>query len=296
LIEAAYSTELGVAYVGDSREVLPQACAPGTVNLIVTSPPFALLSPKEYGNESQDEYLDWLLTFKDMWWDLLTDSGSLVIDIGGSWLKGVPCKSTIPYEVLIRFTQGDKRFFLAQDFFWHNTAKLPGPAPWVTLKRVRASDAVNTVWWLSKTEHPKANNRQVLRPYKDGMKRLLKTGNYNRGERPSGHRVGEGFAKSNGGSIPSNMLQFGNTSSDRKYTNYLKTHGLPIHPARFPPALPEFFIRFLTEPGDLVVDPFGGSNVTGFVAETLERRWASCELDPTYVDVSRHRFEMLEIS
>ena len=74
----------------------------------------------------------------------------------------------------------------------------------------------------------------------------------------------------------------------------LRAAGLPIHPARFPYALPEFFIRFLTEPRQLVVDPFAGSNVTGAVADSLGRRWLSVDVDEEYLRGSAARFEKLQ--
>src|SRR5262249_8206021 len=169
-------------------------------------------------------------------------------------------------------------------------SKLPTPAEWVTIQRTRVKDAVNTVWWLSKTESPRADNRRVLRPYSRSMHRLLREG-YQTAERPSQHKISPHFRRDNGGAIPPNLLEAPNTPSADGYLRRARAAGLPIHPARFPPAVPEFFIRFLTEPGQLVVDPFAGSNVTGHVAERLERRWLSVEVNPAYVAGSRLRFE-----
>ena len=190
------------------------------------------------------------------------------------------------YELLLRLAD---RFYLAQEFFWHNPAKLPSPAEWVTVRRIRVTDAVNTVWWMSKGPFPKADNRQVLRPYSESMKNLLKNG-YKAKERPSGWDISTKFQQDRGGSIAHNLLQFANTESNSDYLRKCREKGVKPHPARFPQGLPEFFIKFLTEPGDMVVDIFAGSNVTGRSAEDLGRKWISIEIDRAYVDASRFRF------
>jgi DNA modification methylase len=293
--EIAYETAGGVAWLGDAIETLEHTCDDNSVDLIVTSPPFALQRPKEYGNESQGSYRDWFLPFADEFWRVLKPSGSLVIDLGGAWEAGYPVKSLYSFELLVTLCRRPTRsFFLAQDFYWYNPARLPSPAQWVTIERVRAKDAVNTVWWLSKSQHPKADNRRVLREYTDSMKRLIDSGTYNRGRRPSGHVVREGFTEDRGGAIPPNLLSIPNTGNDKPYLDACKRLGVKPHPARFAPEVPEFFIRFLTDVGDHVVDPFAGSNVTGQVAEALGRRWLSVDLEPEYVRGSAARFENLQ--
>jgi site-specific DNA-methyltransferase (cytosine-N4-specific) len=159
---------------------------------------------------------------------------------------------------------------------------------------LRAKDAINYLWWLSKTPEPKADNSRVTRDYTRGMKRLIETGTYNRGRRPSGHVVREGFTKDRGGAIPPNLLAISNTGNDSDYVNSCKERGLKPHPARFAPDVPRFFIEMLTEPGDLVIDPFAGSNVTGQVAESLGRSWLSIEIDRDYLEGSAVRFETLQ--
>src|SRR5439155_10909537 len=131
---------------------------------------------------------------------------------------------------------------------------------------------------------------RILRPYSRSMHRLLREG-VKPALRPSQHAISAHFDKDNGGAIPSNLLEVANTTSRDPYLKRCRAAGLPIHPARFPPAVPEFFIRFLTEPGQLVLDPFAGSNVTGMVAEQLKRRWLACEINADYVAGSRLRFE-----
>lgn len=286
----AYSTTLGEAWCGDSLELL-EKLEDGSVNLVITSPPFALQRKKDYGNKDQHEYLDWITQFAEVVHRKLRDDGSFVMDIGGAYQKGVPARSLYNFRLPIRFCD-DLGFFLAEDFYWFNPSKLPSPIEWVNKRKIRVKDSINNVWWFSKTEWPKADVSKVLAPYSDRMKKLLKDPDkfYKPKVRPSGHDIGKGFAKDNGGAIPSNLLQIPNTESNGAYVKGCKSVGVKAHPARFPSKLPEFFIKFLTEPDDLVVDIFAGSNTTGQVAESLGRRWLSYDMDQQYVAASAFRF------
>jgi DNA modification methylase len=294
--DVVYKTVLGTAWSGDAAEALREICSDDSVDLILTSPPFALLNKKDYGNESQDDYVRWFQPFADQFWRVLKPTGSLVIDLGGSWEPGHPVKSLYAFELLISLCRRpNRRFHLAQDFYWYNPARLPSPAAWVTINRVRVKDSINYIWWLSKTPNPKADNSKVMREYTEGMKRLIKTGTYNRGARPSGHVVREGFTQDRGGAIPPNLLCISNTGNDKPYVEACKEHGRKPHPARFAPDLPRFFIEMLTDPADLVLDPFSGSNVTGQIAEALDRRWISIDLNRDYVEGSAVRFKNLQL-
>ncbi len=237
------------------------------------------------------DYVPWFTDFAVEFKRILKDTGSLVVDIGGTWIKGQPTRSLYHFELVIALCK-TLGFHLAQEFYWYNPSKLPSPAEWVTVRRIRVKDAVNTVWWLSKTPHPKANNRRVLKPYSDSMKKLLKVG-YKAKKRPSGHDISENFSKDNKGAIPPNLLSLANTDSNGEYLQRCRKQGIRPHPARFPHGLPEFFIKFLTESGDLVVDPFAGSNITGEVAEKLNRKWLAFELVEEYLEASKFRFPSL---
>lgn len=285
----AYSTDLGSMYCGDALEVLPFLIEQGIrAKLIHTSPPFALIRKKEYDNEDSDSYIRWFERFIPLFKQVLDPQGSLVIDIGGSWIKGLPVKSIYQYKLLVKLCESG--FYLAQEFYHYNPARLPTPAEWVTIRRMRVKDAVNNVWWLTLDPFVEADNRRILMPYSDSMKSLLKHG-YKPALRPSGHNISNKFQKDNGGAIPPNLLTLSNTENQSHYLQRCKEEDIKAHPARFPHALPDFFIRFLTNPGDLVLDTFAGSNVTGEVAEALARQWISIELDPDYVAGSQFRFE-----
>lgn len=283
-----YQLNYGAAYLGNSLELI-QYIPDKSINLILTSPPFALTRKKEYGNKAAEEYVEWFLRFAHEFKRILRDDGSLVIDLGGAYLPGHPTRTVYQFELLVRLCK-ELGFFLAQDFYHYNPSRLPTPAEWVTIRRVRVKDAVNVVWWLSTTENPKANNRNVLKPYSESMQQLLKNG-YKAKLRPSGHDISTKFQKDNNGAIPPNLLELANTESNSAYLRRCKEAGLKPHPARFPEGFPRFFINFLTDEDDVVLDPFAGSNTTGYVAEILKRRWIAIELTETYLQGSLYRFE-----
>ena len=286
-----YRTPHGLQLCGNSCEILQQLDK-DSVDLILTSPPFALLRKKTYGNRDQDQYVNWLCDIGKAAFPKLKETGSFVIDLGGSYERGKPVRSLYNFRVLLEFCDRVGYRF-AEDFYWFNPAKLPSPIEWVNRRKMRAKDSVNTVWWFSKGDWPKADVSKVLTPYSDRMKKLLKNPDafYSPAKRPSGHDISKGFGKnSNHGAIPSNLLQIPNTDSNSHYMRTLKALKQERHPARFPPELPAFFIKFLTDPGDLVVDIFSGSNTTGIVAESLGRRWLSIELDRRYAALSSVRF------
>jgi DNA modification methylase len=279
----------GEIYHGDSLDLLTKRLQPASVDLIMTSPPFGLVRKKEYGNVDADKYVEWFKPFAEAFKRVLKPSGSLVIDIGGAWNAGVPTRSLYHYELLISLCK-ESKFHLAQEFFWWNPARLPTPAEWVTVRRVRVKDAINCIWWLSPTPWPKASNRRVLQPYSESMKDLLVHG-YKPQMRPSGHDISDKFQNDNGGSIPPNLIAAAHTESNSSYIRYCIDKQLKPHPARFPSEVPEFFIRMLTDANDLVVDPFAGSCVTGEVAERIKRKWICCELRDDYLQGSLGRFQ-----
>ncbi len=284
---AYIQTALGGAYHADALQVMEQQ-PDASVNLIMTSPPFALTRKKDYGNKQEDDYLEWFRDFAIEFHRLLKDDGSLVIDIGGAWKPGIPVRSLYHFKLLIMLCE-EYGFYLAQEFYWWNPSKLPTPAEWVNIRRIRVKDGVNTVWWLSKSPWPRASNRRVLQPYSESMKSLLSDG-YKAKLRPSGHDISEKFSVDNGAAIPPNLIAIPNTESNSSYLRYCKEKGIKAHPARYPAALPEYFVRMLTDPGDLVLDPFAGSCVTGDVAERLGRKWICVELIESYLKGAKGRF------
>ena len=317
-----YRTNLGAAYCGDSSRVLrsrPFLARRGKMQLVFTSPPFPLNTKKNYGNLQGEAYIRWFASFAPLLRELLTDDGSIVVEVGNAWLPGEPVMSTHVLEAFLRFLKRGN-LHLCQEFIWYNPARLPSPIEWVNKERIRVKDAFTRIWWMAPSTRPKADNRKVLREYSPTMKRLIETGKYNAGPRPSQHHIGaESFKTDNGGAIPSNvggtealpsldatitpkqfadllvgadnLLKAANTVSSDAYRRFCLDHQVPLHPARMPRPLVEFFIRFLTEEGDTVLDPFSGSNTTGAVAESMGRQWTSIEADWAYAAHSIGRLD-----
>ncbi len=305
-IKPAYRTPWGAMYQGDCEDILksyPITRRKDKVQLILTSPPFPLNRKKKYGNLTGEEYLNWLKNLAPLFRDYLTSDGSIVLELGNAWEVGKPIMSTLPLKALMAFLEAAE-LNLCQEFICYNPARLPTPAQWVTVERIRVKDSFTRVWWMSPAERPKANNRNVLTEYSKSMKELLRKGTYNAGPRPSGHHIGKkSFLSDNGGAIPPNVLvpsqnsselievlPISNTRTNDPYQIYCRQNNMSPHPARMQTELAKFFIEFLTDKRDLVLDPFAGSNTTGFAAQELRRRWLSIELDTKYIETSEARF------
>lgn len=308
-----HETKRGRFFLGDCATRLRGALGRelrGRVTLILTSPPYPLNDKKAYGNLTGTAYRKWLRDLAAPLAELLAPDGSIVMELGNAWVRGRPVQSTLHLESLLSFLRAPKAGLrLCQQFVCYNPTRLPSPAQWVTINRIRTTDSFTHVWWMAKTDFPKADNRRVLRPYGPDMKRLLARGSYNNGRRPSEHRISaHGFLKRHGGSIAHNLLELEpidpdhpprlpnalripNTRSADFFLTACREKGITPHPARMPPELAAFFINFLTDPGDLVLDPFAGSNTTGFVAELLNRRWVAIDAKREYVDQSKLRFQ-----
>jgi DNA modification methylase len=225
LPDPVYQTGLGRLYCGDSQALMAKL-TPSSVDLCFTSPPYALVRQKEYGNEMADAFVDWFMPFVHRIRRLLTPSGFFAVNLGPAWNPGSPTLSTYDIETLLAISD---RLYPVYDGVWHKPGTLPGPAQWVTIEKVRLTQATERIWIFSK-------------------------------------------------------------DSNGPYHRRCRRHRVAQHPARFPPALPAYFIERLTQPGGHVLDPFGGSNTTGHVAESLGRRWTTIELDPTYCRNSWLRF------
>jgi len=306
-----YKTDFGEFHIAHCEKKLANMVKRGVkAQLILTSPPFPLNHKKQYGNLSGEEYLNWLSSLAPLFATLLTENGSIVIELGNAWEKGRPVQSLLTLKSLIAFLENPNADLkLCQEFICYNPARLPSPAQWVTINRIRTIDSFTHVWWMSTSDYPKANNANVLRPYSKSMLRLLEKGQYNSGKRPSEHTISEkSFLTKHKGSIvhnvleleqmddnrevrfPANALSAANTKSNDYFSIKCKDSGITPHPARMAPELVCFFIEFLTEEGDLIIDPFAGSNTTGWCAERLKRHWISIDTDITYGKQSKLRF------
>ena len=305
-----YQTARGRMWSGHAEDVLTGPLFRpwrGRVQLLFTSPPFPLNREKKYGNLMGAAFGQWLAGFARPFADCLAPDGSIVLELGNGWNPGQPTMSTTSLKALLAFQEA-AGLHLCQEFICFNPARLPSPAQWVTVNRIRVKDSFTRLWWLSPTPYPKADNRRVLTEYSKSMQKLLRRGTFNPGKRPSQHHLSPtAFLTNHGGAIPPNVLippgsdapepeavlSIPNTASRAPYRQACKAHGVAQHPAVMPEPLVEFFVQFLTEANDVVLDPFAGSNTTGAVAERLGRRWLAVEANADYAQASEVRFKPL---
>jgi site-specific DNA-methyltransferase (cytosine-N4-specific) len=272
-------------FFGDSKTLLSGTMGErlrGKVQLIFTSPPFSLNRKKRYGNLQGEAYLEWLTEFAPIFRQLLKRDGSIVLELGNAWEPGKPVMSPLALRALLAFLDRGS-LNLCQQFVCYNPARLPTPAQWVNVDRIRVKDSFTHVWWMSPSERPVADNRRVLKAYSPSMLGLLRRQRYNAGLRPSGHRIGtKSFLHRHAGAIPSNVITLANTHSTTEYQQHCRALGLPPHPARMPSGLPEFFIKFLTTPRELVLDPpcarrsSGARSCSAIAATSARSPWRVC--------------------
>ncbi len=290
IVLTVFETDNGVALWCESQSGM-RLVEDGLVSLIVTSPPYVLAKKKAYASQfASSDHLEWLLKRAEQWKRVLADDGSLFLNLGCAWTPGKPTQDIYLHRLMVKLVDS-LGFHLAQEIVWDNPSKMPAPAQWVTVERIRLKPSTESVFWLSKTPRPKADNRKVLREYSPAMKALLRRGGERGAERPSGYVLQPGaFSKDNGGAIASNLLSIANTDSNSSYLRYCRARGLPKHPARFPAELCEFAVKLTTDEGDVCLDDFGGSFQFAEVCERMNRRWISMEKSGCYIAGGVGRF------
>lgn len=295
-LRAYFVTKHGIAFHGDAGE-LP-GLFDGEVELIVTSPPYLLTKEREYGNIGKDEssYVSNILKFAEGWMKMLTPTGSIVINIGDSYKPNAGHQSLHKERLLIAL-EDKLGLHLVQSFSYWSYCRMP-TGHYVTKERKHCVNATEAFYWLSPDpKASKASNKKVLVEYSEKQKKMINSAIKRKpavATRPSGQTIHEEtFYKDMGGSIPHNVLIAAPEGSNSEYSRRCRAHNLPRHPAMFPVDLPKFFINYLTDRDDLVVDSFFGSGTTGLAAEQLGRYWVGSEMIEEYLMGARHRFEVL---
>ena len=248
-----------------------QGLPDGEIDLVVTSPPYALHFKKEYGNADQKQYVAWFLPFAREIRRILRPEGSFVLNVGGAWTPGAPSVPSIISAYCSRFV-----------------------TTWASTSAKSSSGTIRRRCLPRRMGVRASNPGQGF-----GRVHLLAVGvGFSQGgqrESPAsllqghgaahqaGHKADEATVRSqhqtdvltrSGRAIPANIITCGNNESNSSYIKQSKKLGQNLPSARFPAELPRFFIEFLTDHDDLVLDPFAGSNTTGAVAEQLGRRVA----------------------
>jgi len=290
----AFSTDLGIAIWGDCRQVFSSLDVP--IHLVITSPPYPLRQPRAYGNPKESEYVDFICSALEPVVAKLADGASVCLNISNDiFEQGSPARS-LYVERLVIALNDRLGLSLMDRLIWHNPSKPPGPVLWASIKRVQLNVAYEPVFWF--TNNPRAvrsDNRRVLEPHTERHKRLIAAGGcQHEAEYADGayrRKVGS-YGNDTPGRIPRNVISLGHQCADHKeYRRDCEELGLPKHGAPMPLSLPDFLIRFMSLPGDLVADPFGGKLTTAMAAETLGRRWICSEWIYEYVRGASERFK-----
>jgi DNA modification methylase len=262
----------------------------GSVDLLMTSPPYPLLRPKEYGNLRACEWVDWMLSLFEAWCELLTPAGSIMLNVGPCWKPGVPAQQ-LHTERLLVCLEDQLGVHLLQRLDWHSPTKLPTPLSWVGVRRMRVTSSVEPLLWLSPNPKAKGNNLNVLRPYSvNGLRSIDKP---RTGRRPSGIQFGARSFVDRGGSIPSSLISAAPSGAEEtRYRKAMRDRGRNPHPAVLPAAVARFGILLATEPEDLVYDPFAGSGTVAIEAMKLGRRALAADRSREYLEGSLVRCEL----
>ena len=292
LVQLGFSTELGMALWADCRDIGKVIDEP--VSLILTSPPYPLAQPRDYGNPGRSEYVDWLCACLEPLVKRLAKGGSLFLSISNDIFEsGSPARS-LYRERLVLALHDRLGLHKMDEWIWHNPSKAPGPIAWASKRRVQVNTAWEPIYWF--TNDPQAcfaDNRRVLRPHTEQHARYMAAGGAGTagvfGDGANRRQVGS-FGHQTAGAIPRNLITMRhNCPSQTELRAWAKVEGIPIHSATMPLELAEHIVRFATSVGQLVVDPFGGWATTALAAERNARRWVITERMRAYLHAAYWR-------
>jgi DNA modification methylase len=261
----------------------------GSVKLVFTSPPYPVVR-RDYGRFTVEQWLDWMKRMMAIWGDLITDDGTIAVNVMDVFESGSPMLS--PY--VERFTLSaidDAGLNFAGRMMWHSPTKL-GNIQWTSKAKVHPKNSLEHLLLFSKSDRPSWDiTRMERNPYAARTVRQSES-EAKRGKvrRPSGITTSGAAFALGAGPLPGNLIVAGGVVGSDSYSKRCRDTGVTPHPARFPEKLPRQVILMATDRGDVVYDPMAGSNTTGKVAADLGRRFISSEPMLDYVRSSALRF------
>ena len=265
-------------FCGDCEQVLRDLVEPGSVSLIVTSPPYTDQRRSTYGGIHPDEYVRWWLPHAEQMQQVLRGDGSLVVNIKERVVAGERHTYVIELIQAMR-AQG---WLWTEEYIWHKKNSYPGKWP------NRFRDGWERLLHFTLNRKFAMYQDEVMVPTGDWASRRLDRLNKTDRQRETS-KVGSGFGKNISNWIgrdmayPNNVLHLATECSNR------------AHPAAFPVALPGWFIKLFTAPGDLVLDPFMGSGSTLVAAAALGRRGIGVDTDELFCDAARDRLGLVSL-
>lgn len=288
------STDLGVAIWGSCLDVF--GGLEESIAVCITSPPYPLAKARAYGNVTAKEWVDWICRHLEPIIKRLLPGGSIAVNISNDVFEpGLPSRSTYRERFVIAM---EDRFGMHKmdEIVWQNLSKAPGPYQWASRKRMQLNTGYEPVYvFCNDPLKSFADNQRVLQPHSPEHLRLIRSGGEKRSRinSDSSYRIREGaFSRETAGRIPKNVMSFGHANKEaRRLQALAKSQGLPVHGASMPLALAIFLVQYLSRPGDLVVDPFGGTLTTARACEMLGRLWLASEIMAEYVHVGGYRFD-----
>jgi site-specific DNA-methyltransferase (cytosine-N4-specific) len=267
-----------VAIWGNNRDVFSSLNEP--LHLIISSPPYPLRSARAYGNHIGD-YNDFICSSIEPLLRNLVPGGSIVLNVGDVFEEKSPAKSMY-VERLILALHDRLSLSLMNRVIWHNPTKPPGPTYWACVNRVQLCGSYEHLLWMTNDPHRvRSDNRRVLEEHTEAHKKLMARGGEQRQASygDGAYRIRpDSFGAVTAGRIPKDILTRSHNCPDtRAYRKFASELGLPAHGAMQPTSIPDFFIRLLTQPDELVADLFSGTGRAGLAAERLGRRWIMSE-------------------
>lgn len=291
----AFSTTLGVALWASNLDVMEGIDEP--ISLVFSSVPYFLRKPRAYGGlTDEQQYIDFICQSIEPLLDKLVPGGSICLNLTADAFEPRSPAQSIYFHRLVVALHDRLGLKKMNDVVWEGS-KPPGPTYWACVQQVQLCSAYEHILWLTNDERrviERVDNRRVLEPHTERHQRFVDGGGIKRyatfGDGAYRHRPG-GFSRQTAGRLPRNILKRGNRCADtERYRADAQRLDLPVHGAMMPMSIPEFFIQLLTEPGQLVLDHFGGTVKTGMAAEKLQRRWLCIEIMLDYIRAAAERF------
>ena len=259
--------------LGDSREILKEIDN-NSIDLIVTSPPYADRRKNTYGGISTKEYVEWFLPVSEQLLRVLKPTGTFILNIKEKAENGE--RNTYVLELILALRK--QGWLWTEEFIWHKKNSYPGKWP------NRFRDSWERVLQFNKTRNFNMYQEAVMVPVGDWANNRLK--NLSKTDKiRDNSKSGSGFGKNISNWLkrsmvyPSNVLQFATVCNNKN------------HSAVFPEELPEWFIKLFTQANDLVLDPFLGSGTTSEVAQRMGRNSIGIEIIPEYVEMAKAKVE-----
>jgi site-specific DNA-methyltransferase (adenine-specific)/site-specific DNA-methyltransferase (cytosine-N4-specific) len=264
-------------FLGDSREMLKKLPA-GSVDLIITSPPYADQRKDTYGGFHPDKYVEWFLPITDELFRVLKPTGTFILNIKEKVLKGE--RSTYVMELIIEMRK--RGWLWTEEFIWHKKNCYPGKWP------NRFRDAWERLLQFNKDKKFNMYQEEVMVPMGDWAKSRLKNLSDTDKTRDNS-KVGSGFGKNISNwlardkAYPTNVLHLATECSNKK------------HSAAFPEELPEWFMKLFTKEKDTVLDPFMGSGTTLMVANRMNRHSIGIDIVSEYYEMVKKQVQLTEL-